>query len=233
MDSKKINNWSDKENINPSRTSSVSEERILLGANSVESLRRIVHQNVKENFVTDFGKSLIRIRELQAQGQKYLNDHDEEMAFVSFYNCSESVRFIQAHEKYNSRTHDEAINKIKSTLENELTSLELSLSDRYASLDVNHNSESFQRLIKTNLSMKNQIENLKTKNSVLVKQNSELRREIEYISKCKNCSKSETTERQLFSCGHYFCTRCATKLYDKKRCPDCSKRPQFMICFSL
>ena len=69
MNSKKINNWSDKENINPSRTSSVSEERILLGANSVESLRRIVHQNVKENFVTDFGKSLIRIRELQAQGQ--------------------------------------------------------------------------------------------------------------------------------------------------------------------
>ena len=33
------------------------------------------------------------------------------MAFVSFYNCSESIRFLQAHEKYNSRTHDEAINK--------------------------------------------------------------------------------------------------------------------------
>jgi len=40
-----------------------------------------------------------------------LKDHDEEMAFVSFYNCSESIRFLQAHEKYNSRTHDEAINK--------------------------------------------------------------------------------------------------------------------------
>ena len=37
----------------------------------------------------------------------------------------------------------------------------------------------------------------------------------------------------LLSCGHYFCTRCATKLYEKKICPDCSKRPQFMICFSL
>ena len=43
--------------------------------------------------------------------QKYLKNHDEEMAFVSFYNCSESIRFLQAHEKYNSRTHDEAINK--------------------------------------------------------------------------------------------------------------------------
>ena len=32
----------------------------------------------------------------------------------------------------------------------------------------------------------------------LAKQNSELKREIEFISKCKNCSKSTTTERQLF-----------------------------------
>ena len=46
--------------------------------------------------------------------------------------------------------------------------------------------------------MKNQIENLKTKNLDLEKENSELKREIEFISKCKNCSKSTTTERQLF-----------------------------------
>ena len=46
--------------------------------------------------------------------------------------------------------------------------------------------------------MKNQIENLKTKNLDLAKQNSELKREIEFISKCKNCSKNTTTERQLF-----------------------------------
>ena len=60
----------DKENIKPRKNLSESEEdRLLLGADSVESLRRIVHQNVKENFVTDFGKSMIRIRELQARGQ--------------------------------------------------------------------------------------------------------------------------------------------------------------------
>ena len=41
--------------------------------------------------------------------QKYLKNHDEEMAFVSFYNCSESIRFLQAHEKYNSRTHEAEI----------------------------------------------------------------------------------------------------------------------------
>lgn len=60
----------DKENIKPRKNLSETEEdRLLLGADSVESLRRIVHQNVKENFVTDFGKSMIRIRELQARGQ--------------------------------------------------------------------------------------------------------------------------------------------------------------------
>ena len=63
------NNSCDKENIKPRTKLSESEEDILLGADSVESLRRIVHQNVKENFVTDFGKSMIRIRELQARGQ--------------------------------------------------------------------------------------------------------------------------------------------------------------------
>ena len=59
----------DKENVKPRRILSESQEDILLGADSVESLRRIVHQNAKENFVTDFGKSLTRIRELQARGQ--------------------------------------------------------------------------------------------------------------------------------------------------------------------
>ena len=91
-----------------------------------------------------------------------------------------------------------AVKKIKSTLDHELSNLEWSLSNRYSSLDTNHNSESLQKLIKTNLSMKNQIENLKAKNFDLIKQNSELKREIQFISKCKNCSKSTTTERQLF-----------------------------------
>jgi len=194
-----VETMNNKENIRPRKDLSESEEGIvLLGADSIESLRRIVHQNVKENFVTDFNKSLIRIRQLQSQGKQYLEDNDEEMAFLSFYNCSESIRFLQAHEKYNSRTHDEAINKIKSTLDHELSNLEWSLSNRYSSLDTNHNSESLQKLIKTNLSMKNQIENLKAKNFDLIKQNSELKREIQFISKCKNCSKSTTTERQLF-----------------------------------
>ena len=76
MHVEKLSDTLDKENIRPRKNLSESEERILLGADSVESLRRIVHQNVKENFVTDFGKSLIRIRELQTQGQ-VCNSHIE------------------------------------------------------------------------------------------------------------------------------------------------------------
>ena len=65
-----MNDTQNKENIRPRKDLSESEEGIvLLGADSIESLRRIVHQNVKENFVTDFNKSLIRIRQLQSQGK--------------------------------------------------------------------------------------------------------------------------------------------------------------------
>ena len=64
-----MNDTQNKENVRPRKDLSESEEGILLGADSIESLRRIVHQNVKENFVTDFNKSLIRIRQLQSQGK--------------------------------------------------------------------------------------------------------------------------------------------------------------------
>ena len=96
------------------------------------------------------------------------------------------------------QNYSKPFKKIKSKLETELSKLEMSLSIRYSCLDENRNSDSINKIIKTNLTMKNQIENLKMKNSDLSKINSDLKREIEFISKCKNCSKSESNERQLF-----------------------------------
>ena len=114
------------------------------------------------------------------------------------YFCSLHASRTLSHTLLYSINRNSKAKKIKSKLESELSKLELSLSIRYSCLDENHNSDSIKKIIKTNLTMKNQIENLKIKNSDLSKINSDLKREIEFISKCKNCSKSESTERQLF-----------------------------------